>query len=114
MSPMPATKGRRLGLALAALAVLAAVALPAAASIPRPDQPGQRPLHEAWVNHLPGREVTLPSGELVRQGPRVVEGTLELGVRPSASGRIEVIVPRFFRPVAASPVVRADATFDSS
>jgi len=27
-----------------------------------------------------------------------VEGTYELGVRPSASGRIEVIVHRFFRP----------------
>ena len=47
---------------------------------------------------LPGKEVTLPSGEVMHEAPRVIEGTYEIGVRPSTSGRTEVITHRFFRP----------------
>ena len=49
----------------------------------------------------PAREevVQLSGGSVViRHQAKVVEGTFEIGVRPSASGRTEVITHRFFRP----------------
>lgn len=50
-----------------------------------------------------GNELNNPSGQPVREivgygPPKIVEGTYEIGVRPSASGRTETITHRFFRP----------------
>jgi len=46
----------------------------------------------------PGREQLDALGNSIRSPPRVQEGTFEIGVRPSPSGRTEVITHRFFRP----------------
>lgn len=46
----------------------------------------------------PGKEVKDAAGNITRTPARVIEGTYEIGVRPSASGRTEVIVHRMFRP----------------
>jgi RHS repeat-associated protein len=45
----------------------------------------------------PGRFVETAPGEGTRAA-EVIRGTYEVGVRPSASGRTEVVVHRFFRP----------------
>ncbi|WP_395795593.1 hypothetical protein [Aquimonas sp.] len=50
-----------------------------------------------------GDALNNPSGQRVREvigytPARVIEGTYEIGVRPSASGQTEVITHRFFRP----------------
>jgi hypothetical protein len=50
-----------------------------------------------------GDALNNPSGQLIREiidhtPARVIEGRYEIGVRPSASGRTEVITHRFFRP----------------
>lgn len=47
---------------------------------------------------LPGKEVKDAAGNIVRNPARVIEGTYEIGVEPSASGRNEKIVHRLFRP----------------
>lgn len=47
---------------------------------------------------LPGKEVKDAAGNIVRQPARVIDGTFEIGVKPSPSGRNEKIVHRMFRP----------------
>jgi RHS repeat-associated protein len=47
---------------------------------------------------LPGKEVKDAAGNIVRQPAREIQGTYEIGVEPSASGRNEKIVHRMFRP----------------
>jgi RHS repeat-associated protein len=47
---------------------------------------------------LPGKEVKDATGSIVRQPARVIDGTYEIGVEPSASGRNEKIVHRLFKP----------------
>ena len=46
---------------------------------------------------LPGKPIR-KNGKIVKRTPaRVVEGTYEISVRPSANGRVETITHRFFR-----------------
>jgi hypothetical protein len=48
---------------------------------------------------LPGKPIFDAKGNRIGETPsRVIEGTFEIGVRPSATGRSEIITHRFFRP----------------
>jgi len=48
---------------------------------------------------IPGKQIFDSKGSVIGEGPsRVVAGVYEIGVRPSASGRTEVITHRFFQP----------------
>jgi RHS repeat-associated protein len=50
---------------------------------------------------LPGKPIFDTRGVRIGEGQaRIVEGVYEIGIRPSASGRTEVIIHRFFRPNA--------------
>jgi RHS repeat-associated protein len=47
---------------------------------------------------LPGEHIRNASGRIIgRTGPRVVQGTYEIGVKPSQLGGVETITHRFFR-----------------
>ena len=64
--------------------------------------PGE-PIYAARESVLYGDALNNPSAQRVREiigftPSRVVEGVYEIGVRPSATGRTEIITHRFFRP----------------
>jgi len=85
---MPAAKGRTVGLVLAALAALAAAALPAGASIPRPGDQLLEPDHEALLAALeaspdaPQAEATLLGTRFELLAPVAVDRLLFTGRPP--------------------------------